>query len=572
MYKGYEEATGRIVLLKVLTREAARDPVLVDWFEHEAKHVASIDHPNVVTLYHAGRDEDGRPYLVTEYVEGASLEEALSQHGPLPPELAAYVGAEVAAGLAAAHRAGILHRDLKPANILLGSDGSVKLADFGLATRLVAETAGQEADVRGTPGYLAPETVLGEEVGPSADLFALGATLVEALTGHKAFPAADVQEAFDSVLHHNPVPALKSDPRVPKALADVIETVLNTDAKARTTAERAMERLRESAVLPGTGGEQVRAETFAVFLDDPSGYVALRPSVVSDSVGKPVDEAQAVALITDHRWIGWLRNRSRWAIAALVLFGFAVLTEFVVAELRSESQTDEVAAVTDQADSLVVEFQDEPVNVGLDQPLDDQRVSPGTSPLFSEDLPPIASQPLQAEHSGDQDGSNDEDPVEQVRPPSEEQAPVPLPGRLTVVVQPWAEVFVDGRKMGEGARVDVEELPPGSHQIVLRNPEFPDVRNTIEIRSGVEENLAVSLWEHVARVTLQVHPWARVKVDGRSIGDVPPERTVILQPGTHTIELTHPQLGTWSSTVRVSAGERRTLPYNLSRLLDRPGE
>ena len=329
-----------------------------------------------------------------------------------------------------------------------------------------------------------------------------------------------------------------------------------------------MESLRESAVLPGTAGEPVRAETLAVFLDDPSGYVALRPSVVSDSVGKPVHETQAVALNTDHRWFGWLRSRARWAIAASVLFGLVVLTVFVLGELRSESQTDEVAAVTDQADSLVIEFQDEPVNVGLDQPLDDQRVSPGTSPLFSEDLPPIASQPLQAEHSGDQDGSNDEDPVEQVRPPSEEQAPVPLPGRLTVVVQPWAEVFIDGRKVGEGARVDVAELAPGSHQIVLRNPEFPNVRYAVEIRPGAVENLAVSLWEHVARVTLQVHPWASVKVDGRSIGDVPPERTVILQPGTHTIELTHPQLGTWTSTVRVSAGERRTLPYNLSRLLD----
>jgi len=572
VYKGYEEVTGRTVLLKVLTREAANDPFLVDWFEHEAKHVASIDHPNVVTLYHAGRDEDGRPYLVTEYVEGASLEEALSQHGPLPPELTAYVGAEVAAGLAAAHRAGILHRDLKPANVLLSSDGSVKLADFGLATRLVAETAGREADVRGTPGYLAPETVLGEEVGPSADLFALGATLVEALTGHKAFPATDVQEAFDSVLHHNPVPSLKSDPRVSKALVDVIETVLHPDAKARTTAERTMESLRESAVLPGTAGEQVRAETLAVFLDNPSGYMALRPFVVSDSEGRPIDGAEAVAQGTDHRRIGWLGRRFRWAVAASVLFGLVVLTAFVFAELRSESQTDEVAAVTDQADSMVVEFQEEPINVGLDQPPDDLGVLPGTSPLVSEDRPPIIYQPTQAEQSAAQEGNNEADQAEQIQSPNEEQVPVSLPGRLTVVVQPWAEVFVDGRKVGEGARVDVAELPVGSHRIVLRNPEFPDVRTAVEIRPGAEENLAVSLWEHVARVTLQVHPWAHVKLDGQPIGDVPPERTVILRPGTHTIELTHPQLGTWSSTVRVSAVERRTLPYNLSRLLDHPGE
>jgi serine/threonine-protein kinase len=136
-----------------------------------------------------------------------------------------------------------------------------------------------------------------------------------------------------------------------------------------------------------------------------------------------------------------------------------------------------------------------------------------------------------------------------------------------VAVQPWAEVFVDGRRVGEGALVEVASVAAGEHRVELRNPEFPPVQRRVTVAGGAEERLAVSLWEGVARITIQVNPWAEVTVDGRALGVVPPQRQVILAPGTHTLRLTHPALGTWTGTVTTRAGETRTLPFNLAELL-----
>ncbi len=568
MYKGYEEATGKAVLLKVLTLEAAEDPVLVEWFEHEAESVAAISHPNVVALHKAGRDENGRPYLVTEYVEGASLEDVLAQHGPLPPELVAYVGAEVANGLTAAHHAGIIHRDIKPANVLLGGDGTVKLADFGLASRLVGAAGDEQtADVRGTPGYLAPETVLGEDAGPMTDLFALGATLVEALTGRKAFPSSDVSEALDSALNHDPLPSLRADPRIPAALRLVVEALLQPAAPARPTADEATTALAESARWER---ETIGAEMLAAFIENPEHYQALRP-VSGTAEEVPARWESITTEAQEKRFTPSLRSRRRAGFALILVAGVMATVALLYLQMRPLQPTSTVLAGSDRADSLVVDFQERPDDfaAGLSSDAQDSDVGESrpaeSSSAIEPELPQAASET----------DTNSEPVVEssEERPASgfENQATA-LPGRLTVTAQPWAEVFVDNRKVGEGSRVDLDQLAAGSHDVVLRNPRFPDVRRTIHINPGTDEQLAVSLWEHIARITLQVHPWANVVVDGESIGAVPPERELILSPGSHTIVLTHPQLGTWRSTVQVAAGERRTLPYNLPSLLGQSGD
>lgn len=554
----------------MLTHEAAQDPVLVDWFENEAQHVASIEHPNVVTLYRAGREEDGRPFLVAEYVEGASLADVLKQYGPLPPELAAFIGAQVAAGLSAAHNAGILHRDLKPANVLLGSDGSVKLTDFGLATQLEPEPGQVNFSVRGTPGYLAPEIVLGEEAGAPADLFALGATIVEALTGHVAFPAKNVQEALDTAIHHDPVPSLRADPRVPPSLANIVASLLDRNPNKRTTASDASKDFASSAILPATDNQPIEPETLAAFLDRPSEYEMLRPVVDLHVADRPSTITATVVPSAKKRDFWRVRGIRVASLVTSVVLAAAITAFALISTQQTSSNSNGFLAGTEEDDSLGVEFLTEPFPIGQGASEPDPLAEESQIPI--ENTSPEAIQPSPIDQEINQATGSTANPPEQSPISEPDPRGVTAVGSLSISVQPWAEVFVDGRKVGEGARIDVQELAAGTHQVSLRNPEFPNVSSSIEIREGGEQTLAVSLWEHVARITLQVNPWASVSVDGLSIGDVPPERTVILRPGPHTIELTHPQLGTWSGTIRAVAGDRRSLPYNLTQLLGDSGD
>jgi serine/threonine protein kinase len=172
----------RNVALKRLAENLARDKDLRRRFVREARLAARLAHPNVVRVFDVGEDE-GRPFIAMEYVEGETLAEVVARRGPVPAAEVATLGVQACAGLAAAHAAGLVHRDVKPQNLLLGTDGVLKLGDFGVAvghdgTRLTAA-----GTVLGTAGYLAPEQARGEEVTAAADIYAVGAVLYELLTG-----------------------------------------------------------------------------------------------------------------------------------------------------------------------------------------------------------------------------------------------------------------------------------------------------------------------------------------------------------------------------------------------------
>ena len=196
VHRATDTTLERSVAVKVL-RDVAGDESARHRFVAEARTLAGLSHRNLVTVLDAGiGEDDDRPFLVMELVEGRSLADAL-EDGPLTPEDAAAVGAQVAAALTYAHGRGVVHRDVKPGNVLLGGDGRVKLADFGIA-RLLGDTARhtRTGTAIGTAAYLAPEQVRGEDVTGAADTYALGLVLLEALTGRRAFPGSPTEAAL----------------------------------------------------------------------------------------------------------------------------------------------------------------------------------------------------------------------------------------------------------------------------------------------------------------------------------------------------------------------------------------
>jgi serine/threonine protein kinase len=211
VYGAQDRELGRRVALKLLAPDAdgAR-------FEREARAVASLAHPNVMQLYDYGED-DGRPYMVLEYVPGGTLEERLAAATgtPLPDEEAAAIAGGIAAGLAHAHARGVVHRDLKPANVLFDEEGRPKLADFGIARMAAGEgTLTEAGTVLGTAAYISPEQASGSPATAASDVYSFGVIVYRMLTGRLPFESADPMELVMMNRDALPLPitALRSNP------------------------------------------------------------------------------------------------------------------------------------------------------------------------------------------------------------------------------------------------------------------------------------------------------------------------------------------------------------------------
>ncbi len=182
VHRARDTALDRPVAVKFLAESLNGDDGLRQRFLREARYAARLSHPNVVAIYDTG-EEDGLPYIVMEYVDGATLADELHRRGALPPGEVAALGHQACAGIAHAHEAGLVHRDIKPQNLLLRSDGTLKVADFGIARGGVGSTLTHAGTLLGTAAFMAPEVVRGEQATVTADLYSLGAVLYELLTG-----------------------------------------------------------------------------------------------------------------------------------------------------------------------------------------------------------------------------------------------------------------------------------------------------------------------------------------------------------------------------------------------------
>lgn len=236
VWRGWDQALGRQVAVKVLLGHGL-DHTAASRFAQEAQTTARLSHPNVVAVYDFGHDQ-GRLYLVMEFVDGPNLSEHLTTHGPLGPDEAARLGAQAAAGLAAAHRQDVVHRDIKPANLLLAPDGSVKVADFGIARLADQATAALTSvgTVLGTSAYLAPERALGHTAGPASDIYALGCVLHELLTGHPPFSGDNPAALLFQHVQTSPMPVAQLRPEVPAPLSDLVMQMLAKDPDQRPDA------------------------------------------------------------------------------------------------------------------------------------------------------------------------------------------------------------------------------------------------------------------------------------------------------------------------------------------------
>lgn len=243
VYKAADSVLRRFVAIKLLHASAAQNPASVERFVREARASASIGHPNIIDILDFGSQE-GRPFLVMEYLRGRSLSETLALEETFTMRRACSIATHALAGLSAAHGRGIIHRDLKPANLMLisymGDDDFVKLCDFGFAAltshseRYGGDDITPERTLVGTPAYAAPERLRGDNSrDPRLDVYAIGVVLYEMLSGRRPFAGSSFKELTKRIRKEAPMRLRKIRPEIPKRLEEAILTALEKDKENR---------------------------------------------------------------------------------------------------------------------------------------------------------------------------------------------------------------------------------------------------------------------------------------------------------------------------------------------------
>src|SRR5580765_607827 len=333
VYKALDTRLDRPVALKFLPENMVQDPQALDRFRREAHAASALNHPGICTIYDIG-EQDHRPFIAMEFIDGETLRQSI--HGqPLPIEQILEPGIQIADALDAAHTEGIIHRDIKPSNVFVTKRGKAKVLDFGLA-KLIAKdlmslnpedsstTAPQESlsivgIISGTPAYMSPEQVRGDDLDSRTDIFALGLLLYEMATGRQAFTGRTGGAIIESILTHTPTSVRTLNPQIPLQLEEIINKCLNKDRNLRYPTAAA-----------------IRSDLQQLKRVSESGQITSSPAFVPTAIpAKPVSvrifgwkvAAGAALLVALLASAGWFYNMRR--AQALTQMDTIVLADFI---------------------------------------------------------------------------------------------------------------------------------------------------------------------------------------------------------------------------------------------------
>ena len=310
VWRATDTVLTRPVAVKLLHPGYARQDEALARFKAEARHAGALSHQNIARVYDYGEPAEGQSYLVMELIDGPSLADVLAR-GPLPGEQTMDIVAQVAAGLQAAHAAGLIHRDIKPANILFAPGGAVRITDFGIAHAVGSAPVTSTGIVMGTSGYIAPERVAGAQAGPASDLYALGIVAYECLAGSPPFSGGALEVA---IAHRDrPLPPLPAS--VPTEVAAFVMMLAAKDPSWRpgSAGEVADQAGRLRDALAAAGTSRVR----------PAPAGATRPEAMAPSRPRRARPALVAAAL---------------ALAALACLVLVTVTGFAAAPHRAGPQ------------------------------------------------------------------------------------------------------------------------------------------------------------------------------------------------------------------------------------------
>lgn len=368
--KARDQTLGRTVAIKILSEELAAQEEAREIFMREVRHLATLDHPNLVRVYDVVEEAD-RPFMITEYVEGLTLEQVLQSQEVLPQSSVLKVAVQLCRAVEYLHSQETVHRDIKPGNIMLKGDGTLKIIDFGLA-RSFKQLTDKGTRVRGTPAYMAPEQIEGGELSRAIDIYQIGVTLHEIAAGELPFNEGDISYKH---VHEQPPYLLDQVPNILPGLADLVRLCLSKDPDDRpasaTVVREEVERLyqlltssrvdRETISNPNIGGNS--DSDLRVDASDSGAHGAVAPGASNlrdsnpgtgeASSTRPRSEARAVEDLDDDSEDGGWRGKMVWLAAGLLLA--AGIGGYVVADggdgPQGGGESGAVAASTESSEA-----------------------------------------------------------------------------------------------------------------------------------------------------------------------------------------------------------------------------
>ena len=545
VYLGRQISLDRAVLVKVLNSRWLTEEDLVKRFHREAQICAQLKHRNIVDIIDIGTDPDNT-YLIMDYVDGMDLEAFIKQNHPIPAGLVVFITHEILQGLQYAHSKGVVHRDIKPANILIDKEGRVKIADFGLARADHLPDISMHGEIIGSPAYLSPEQAQAKKPDHRSDLFSLGITISELAGRPSPFQADNLVATVQKLMSLTPPPLKEFRNDIPDWLSRLVSQLLNRKPSQRPSSTS------EILALPGFQNQIIGEGDLQRFLSSPNAISSEAPE---ESFAVPESNSKAPHIMAT--LFGGL-------IILLTILSLipdkyvrdvnppqAVATE-AANETTSNSNVLNEGQPTLAADSLVVQ-EDLIDSTGMEP----QRDENGTTPIV-----PLSSNTRTERASGANNEVGDGKTIEKAgqtlaaeQNNGSPEAVITKPGHLMVTVQPWAEIFVNGERIDMTPLSAPLELQPGSYQLSFRNPDYETLYRKVDIASGELDTLHVYFMPEKGYLSVQVHPWADIFVDGKLVGQTPLNNPLELKPGEYELRLVNPLYKVWEEKVNILRGE-----------------
>ena len=558
VYKAYQKNLERWVLLKQLHPHLTREQDIVQRFEREAKAAARIKHKNIVDIYDYGQWKDAY-YIAMEYVEGISLKELISDHRPLPVDIAVIILRAALSGLDYAHSKGVFHRDMKPANILIASEGIVKIADFGLALISDYPAITAQDGIVGTPAYMSPEQASGEEIDGRSDIFSLGLTFYEMMAGRRAFDADSFSACIHKLLNEAPPKIANARKDIPNDISNILNRMLKKDASKRyQTCEEILQDLAQSPI-PSEYAQS--KEALSAYLKEPTSPppAVILPERERKKTGKRITFVPAILVFCAVLAVGgyflFFRGLDETSEGMVPFAGNDVI------EVPADDEQDTSDSLSPLVQNLPEDTSTEHIQSSRRQ--NTHELSPPAEVKQKDELDKTHSS-QSSEHKTAETGGKKE---------GESDVSIEIPsqgiqfGTLEINCIPWADVYIDDERIDTTPLREGITLQTGIHKVALVNPDFPPYFETIEIGPHETNRINVSLFSIVGFLDVNALPWAAVFIDGDSIDTTPFSKPYMLSAGTHTLRLENPNFKIFEEKFEIAAGETLRIDRSLTELI-----